>query len=130
MTNVSSQSYQTQQGCSVTTGGPDYHIVSGLQENSLTYFRYLEGEKASKEWTELYKSGTTPVMTLFYNEPWNNVGTGPAPFLNEPEVHMSCLRTIQPAGEESGSVRLQVSLGSRSWVLGAVSTLVWLCMVI
>ena len=97
-----------QDDCSITTGGANYNLVSGLVEDSIQYF--ADSQEPSKECTALYKTGTTPIMTFFYNEPWNNASTGPAPFLSEPEVHMSCLRTVPTADQESGSSRLGSSL--------------------
>lgn len=84
-------------------------MVAGLVEDTVQYLNNRDGKEASKQWTALYKTGTTPLMTFFYNEPWNNASTGPAPFLTEPEVHMSCLRTIPEAGEESRAPKVEGS---------------------
>jgi hypothetical protein len=109
--------YQRQEGCSVTTGGPDYNMVWGPSEASIDYFNCQAKEKPSKEWIERLKTGTRPVQTFFYNEPWNSATTGPAPFLSEPEVHMSGLRTMPPAKQESGSTRVRPSLENTGSIL-------------
>lgn len=118
--------YQTQQGCSITTGGPDYNLVGILEEDTRQYFRAIEGAKPTKEWTALYNNGTTPVMTFFYNEPWKNDTTGPAAFLSEPEVHMSCLRTVPNADEQSGTAQLKSALeGRRGLILVLLCSAIW-----
>ncbi len=49
----------------------------------------------------LWLDGTTPVITMFFNEK-GVTNTG----LAEPEVHLSCLRTLPSRAEEtSGGVR-------------------------
>jgi hypothetical protein len=82
--------YQEQDGCSVTTGGSKYHMVSGPDE-------FLVGKPNSE-------AVTTPVFTLFYNEPWKASTTGPAPFL----VHMTCLRIVPSA---SRAIRVHFDAG-------------------
>jgi hypothetical protein len=95
--------YSKQQDCSITTGGLDYNLFYNIGD-------YVVG-KHSSDLSKLYKNGTTPVFTFFYNEPWNYYSTGPVPFLTEPEVHMSCLRTVPSAEQNSGSTRIQHSMG-------------------
>ena len=114
--------YQKQDGCSVTTGGPDYNIVAGADE-------YLVGKRDSDE-IKLFKNGTTPVLTFFYNEPWNNATTGPAPFLGQPEVHLTCLRTLPSAKQESGARKLQDVLGSSTMATLMMCSLLWMSLVL
>lgn len=118
--------YQAQDDCTITSGGPKYQLVAGLVEDTVQYMNDLAGKKASKEWTALYRTGTTPVMTFFYNEPWNNASNGPAPFLGEPEVHMSCLKTVRKADRESGSGSMRASLLGLSTVMLVISSLLYL----
>ncbi|KAK5941093.1 hypothetical protein PMZ80_006370 [Knufia obscura] len=109
--------YQTQDDCSVTTGGPDYNMVVAMMNS-------VPGEPDSEE-VEMFKNGTTPLLTLFYNEPWNNASTGPVSFLEEPEVHLSCLRKVPTAEQQSGSVRLQAGLGIQGWAWLFMGGLLW-----
>jgi len=91
--------YQTQDDCSLTTGGADYNMVSGPKE---TFFG-----KPKTQVVERFKNGTSVLLTFFYNDPWNNDTTGPVDFLNEPEVHLSCLRKVPTREQQaSGSTRL------------------------
>lgn len=83
-------------------------MVLGSDDSS---FYHFENAKPNSDEIKLYKTGTTPVFTFFYNEPWNNASAGPAPFLNEPEVHMNCLRIMPSAQKESSAVRMHTSLG-------------------
>jgi hypothetical protein len=80
--------YIRQDACSLTTGGSAYDIISGREEYAMNYWDNIgtqKDEKASKEWVERYKSGTTPILTFFLNEPGSNGSTGPALSLPEPE---------------------------------------------
>ena len=114
--------YQTPQSspnCTLTTGGPTYNIATGPPSEQ------CEGAANSPE-VKQYKNGTTPLFTLFYNEPWNNATTGPAAFLKEPEVHLSCLRKVQTPEEqklaESGTIRPHADMRN----VGLASFLVFL----
>jgi hypothetical protein len=101
-----------QNGCSITPGGEDYNLYATGSEDTLILFDYNAGLKPSKDYIRAFKTGVTPVLTLFYNEPWNNASTGPVSFLEEPEVHLSCLRIPEEA-ETSGAVRW--GSGSAVW---------------
>jgi hypothetical protein len=85
--------HRSQDGCSVTTGGPEYSTVFGGDTN-------VPGSSDSEE-NQLFKNGTTPIISMFYNEPWNDATTGPFPGLSptEPEVHVHCLRSL-PSEEQ------------------------------
>lgn len=92
--------YQDQDECSMTTGGPEYHIVNGAEEKS---FNNFNGADLNGEIIQRFRNGTTPLFTFFYNEPWDTRTTGPARFLAEPEVHLHCLRTLPSTSEEYAS---------------------------
>lgn len=112
---------KTQEGCSITTGGSSYNMAWGPDE-------VFMGEPDSEKVLN-YKQGTSAILTLFYNEPWNNASTGPADFLSEPEVHLSCLRKMPTEKQLSGSVRLQANLGAMGWTWLLLSGLLWTSMV-
>jgi len=114
--------YQTQDGCSLTTGGSSYNMAWGPDEKFL-------GQAGSSQ-VQNYKNGTSALLTLFYNEPWDNASTGPAEFLSEPEVHLSCLRKVPTEGQQSGSIQLQASLGTMSWTWLLLGSLLWTITVI
>ena len=84
--------------------------------------------KPNSDEIKLFKNGTTPVLTFFYNQPWNNATTSRAPFLSEPEVHLSCLRTVPSAKQESGAGRLQSRLAGLSMGMLFTCMLVWVSM--
>lgn len=113
---------QTQDGCSLTTGGSSYNMVWGPDE--------IFSGKANSEEVEVYKNGTSALLTLFYSEPRSNVSTGSVDFLREPEVHLSCLRKMPTEEQQSGSIRLRASLGDlgATWIL--VGGLLWTFVVI
>jgi hypothetical protein len=73
---------------------------------------------------ELFKTGTTPIFTLFYNEPWNNASTGPVAALADPEVHLSCLTAVTSVEQESGVSRIQDSVRALSGI-AVLSGLLW-----
>ena len=95
-------------------------MVVGPYETIDVYY----GDKPTKEQRALFENGTTPIFTFFYNEPWKNTTPGPAGFLAEPEVHMTCVRTVPSAkGRGSGSTRsrvLNISAAAALIVLAAV----------
>lgn len=93
----------------MTTQGSAYQIWNAENEISYTDF---EGIALDTEVIARFRTGTTPVFTIFYNEPWDLRTTGPAEVLTEPEVHLSCLRTRPVVSEEysSGSWRDQGGL--------------------
>lgn len=66
---------------------------------------------------------------MFYNEPWNNASTGPVPFLDNPEVHLSCLTIVPSAKQTSGSVRLAGSIGNLGLMWLSFTSLLWLSLV-
>lgn len=112
---------QKQEGCVLTTGGPDYIVHGGPID--------AEFGKADSKEAELFKSGTTPLFTMFYNEPWNNNTTGPVPFLDTPEVHLSCLtRVVTESDRTSGAPSMHIFKGSLSLVWLSLSTLLWMWM--
>jgi hypothetical protein len=126
LTNVTegnSFMYQSQDDCSLTTGGSSYTVVSASSEDTLNLFN---SEKPSKEYLELFKTGVTPVLTYFYNEHWNPASTGPAPFLSEPEVHLSCLRAMSEEEQKSGSIKVETTLSGLSLVPIFLGSLLWL----
>ena len=125
--------YQTQQDCSVTTGGSEYNLVEVGSEDTSNIWDNIgthKFEKPSKDWIELYKDGTTPIMTFFYNEPWNNASTGPVSFLTEPEIHLTCLRPVKSKVTESGSTKLWCGPAPSTAMLAVLGILAWLLMTI
>ena len=111
--------YEAQQNCSLSPEGSDYLLVGGMQEIS----DFIVDGKGPKDQVKLFKNGTTPMFTLFYNEPWNNKSTGPVPFLVEPEVHMSCLMTVPSEGQKtSAAAQLGRGLDKMGLVLAIAGT--------
>jgi len=78
-------------------------MVLGPQET-------FDGE-SDTEAVKRFKNGTSAILTLFYNEPWNNATTGPVDYLSEPEVHLSCLRKVQNAEQQQASDATHVGAG-------------------
>jgi hypothetical protein len=109
----------------VTPGGPSYHLFSAGEEDTRLTFPYYDGRKPSKDYFKLFKTGATPILTMFYNEPWNNASTGPVPFLNEPEVHLSCVRTVSLEDQKSGSTRIHSTPSGASLVSIFLCGLLW-----
>lgn len=109
--------YQTQDGCSLTSGGPTYNMVWTADEA-------FQGESDDPD-VMLYKNGTSALLTMFYNESWNNASTGPIAFLDEPEVHLSCLRKMPTVEQQSGSIRLQAGLAVHGWMWMLLGGLLW-----
>lgn len=112
--------YQKQESCSVTTGGSNYNMALGPQQ---TFYDGPDTEAVKR-----FKNGTSAVLTLFYNEPWKNHTTSPVDFLNEPEVHLSCLRKVQTAEKQqfSGSTSLRTSLEGLSLLWLVLCSLLWM----
>lgn len=81
---------------------------------------YLEGNSNSDE-IKLFKTGSSPLLTLFYNEP----GSGASTLLAEPEVHLSCVKPVTSTKEqESGAARSLIFSRPTTAAL-VVSGLMW-----
>lgn len=72
----------SERSCNVTTNSNDNTL--------LTESRYVSLPSGSEE-GKAFQNGTTPVLTMFFNRP-NQAQD--LPFLLEPEIHLSCLKTI------------------------------------
>ena len=105
--------YQLQSGCVATSGGPDYLMNLGPQA---TYF----GQHGDPE---LFKTGITPLLTLFYNEPFDTTRSGAV--LVEPEVHLSCLTVVPPAERSSASNRTAAGGSGLFAMLFSLFSSVW-----
>ncbi|RMZ84981.1 hypothetical protein DV738_g189, partial [Chaetothyriales sp. CBS 135597] len=111
--------FQSQDGCVATTGGPDYIMNYGPRTTT-----FMKGYDDPA----LFASGTTPVVTLFHNDPFN--ATGSDLFFAEPELHLHCLTVVSPdetSSPTSASARttassttalfaILISLFSMAWV--------------
>lgn len=115
MINNGGFGYQLQDGCVATTGGPDYLMSLGPQATTF----------GQEDDPELFKTGITPLLTLFYNDPINN--TGSDAFLAELEVHLSCLTVVASAEKHSASIR---SASGRSGLFAVFFTLFSLAWVV
>lgn len=71
----------SQANCTLTSGGPSYN----LHEIDLAFIEAKPNDPEARAW----RNGTTPLMTIFFNDN----GTR-AEFLPEPEIHLSCLNTV------------------------------------
>ena len=100
---IRSNIYETQDDCSITTGGSQYSML--LQSNQCLG---CGTEEPDNEEIALFENGTTPMFALFYNELGNASSSDFVPFLDEPQVHLSCLRTVPSAKEKSGSMQTQI----------------------
>lgn len=78
-------------GCNVT----DSSAVNTLYAEA----KYVSLPPGSEE-SKAFQNGTTPILTMFFNRP-NQAQS--APFLPEPEIHLSCLKTI-PTEEQQKTV--------------------------
>lgn len=109
----------------MTPGGPSYRLFSAKGEDTRLTFPYNDGRKPSKDYIKRFKTGATPILTMFYNEPWNNASTGPVPFLNEPEVHLSCVRTVPLENQKSGSTKIHSTPSGANLVSIFLGGLLW-----
>jgi hypothetical protein len=98
--NVTYQS-NSQGSCDITSQGPSYNVAL---TNSVSKDLQPDSEDAA-----VWRNGTTPLITMFFNKE-GDTHAG----LVEPEVHLSCLRTV-PSEKQTSS-------GTRS----AATGLVWM----
>lgn len=89
--NVTSPSIQ-QGDCDITGQGPSYNLA-------LTNIASRDLDPESLD-VELWRNGTTPVVTVFFNGAGND-----NPALVDPEYHLTCLRAV-PSTEVQDSATL------------------------
>ncbi len=100
---------EAQGNCDITGQGSSYNTVE-------TNFIPLELDPDSDE-AELWRNGTTPLITMLYK-----IAPDASNVLLEPEVHLTCLRTVP--SKEQGSENAGRKLASASW-----KSLLALCLV-
>ena len=88
-------------GCDITSQGSSYNTVL-----TNTVFQELD---PSSEDAALWRNGTTPLITMLYRRAGDATDA-----LLEPEVHLSCLRTV-PSREASSS-NARARLAGFSWL--------------
>lgn len=74
--------------CNVTAGSTDNTLIAES--------KYVSLPTGSEE-ARAFQNGTNPVLTMFFDRP-NQAEN--ASFLSEPEVHLSCLKTIPTEQEQ------------------------------
>ena len=92
---------EAQGQCDITSQGPSYNIAN-------TAFFQKELHPKSLD-AELWRNGTTPVITMFFNDRGTNNEA-----LVEPEVHLTCLRTVP--SEKQASENVARRLARASWL--------------
>ncbi len=92
---------QSQGECDITSQGSSYNIA-------MTNLAAEELDPDSEE-AELWRNGTTPLITLLFNRAGDT-----NPGLVEPEVHLKCLRTVPSAKQASENVGRK--LASTPWL--------------
>ena len=97
--------------CRITTG-EDYNL-------GLVDVVSIEGKVDDMD-VQLWSSGTTPVMTLFFNGP----GDDEDPALFEPEVHLTCLKTVPSQNQVASSEAFRQWSGTVLSTTGLLSSLV------
>lgn len=92
---------EAQGDCDVTSQGSSYNTV-------MTNLISEELDPDSQE-AGLWRNGTTPLITMLYKVPADVSGD-----LVEPEVHLTCLRTVP--SEKQASKNAGTKLAGASWL--------------
>lgn len=106
---------KAQDDCRTTTDSTYNHFLADG-----SYVSAIAGSGEAKA----FQNGTTPVLTMFFNLPGQ---ASNASYLSEPEIHLSCLKTIpteQQQAKINNGVRLMPVGALPFVVLGFLSSVV------